>query len=192
MNKLRAMFLLIGVTLVGATSYQLFLLKPEFDPADAVDAGLLAVSTPARLSCRIRVKEGACRQGNTIPAYQKRQFKARAIATPNQEAIVFDVPDAWRPCITVVGTITEACTVLEAATCTVPAVCNAGAAPQVEPDTCACRPAAGVCTKPDGSALPFGVTLQPGEFIGAGCVPKYCGPEIAGEQGQSWPSNCPG
>lgn len=54
---------------------------------------------------------------------------------------------------------------------------------------CACSSGA-LCTV-GGKAAPMGVTLQPGAFLGLGCVGKSCGPELLGEQGATWPEGCP-
>ncbi len=193
-TRLRAMFLSLGVLVSGGVTYGLYVLKAEYSVADAVDAGLLQVSVPARLSCRVRILE-ECRQGANAsrPKYARVGLKARILPTDGPDSIVFDVPDAWRPCVRFLGTPDEACDIVENGSCTLPAVCAAGADPQVEVQACACRADAGVCVRPDGGTVPFGATMQPGEWRtdGGGCQRKYCGPEIAGEQGQSMPGTCP-
>lgn len=64
---------------------------------------------------------------------------------------------------------------------------------EVAPFDCACRKATGDCRVPslDGGMepAPFGVTLSAGRWDGD-CLPKAC-VEMAGEQGQSWPGDCP-
>lgn len=47
------------------------------------------------------------------------------------------------------------------------------------------------CFRTDGGAVLIGVTLSPGTWSGPGCIEKPCGPELAGEQGATWPSECP-
>jgi hypothetical protein len=199
-SKLKAMFLFLGVATVGGTTYQLALLKAEHSVADAVDAGLLQVSVPARIACTVRVVEACAADAGIANVYQHVQLKARLVrdAGAGQEPIIaFNLPDSWRPCIRLAGAPREVCQVLENGTCTPAAVCGANAPPQVQQSTCACRrPDAGLCrvpTLPDGGGLvlaPLGATLQPG-WVGPGCFRKFCGPEFAGEQGLSWPANCP-
>lgn len=195
---LRNMFLVVGVALTGGTLYGIALLKSEFTPQNAADAGLLTISVPGRVSCRVRVKD-SCRalpDGGLRPRYARLGLRARIVRDAGlggglPPIVAIDVPNAWQPCLTVVGSTRDSCDVVENGSCTVPAICNAGADPQPEADTCACRPAAGVCTRADGGVAPFGVTMRPGTFTGAACVAKFCGPELAGEQGLSWPSQCP-
>lgn len=55
---------------------------------------------------------------------------------------------------------------------------------------CACTQGS-QCLLLDGGAAVRGVTLSPGSFSGSGCIPKSCGPELAGEQGSTWPDECP-
>lgn len=182
------MFLLLGVAVFGAASYELYILKPQFSSADAIDAGLLAVSIPGRVSCRVRVLDSCRAALGGLPKYLRLQFRVQRIPMAGDDIAVFDLPTAWRPCIRFVGTPAEACTVLEANACTVPAVCAANATPQVEANTCACRAAAGTCTVA-GQPAKFGVTLAPGTFTGAGCVSKFCGPLMFGDP--DWPAGCP-
>lgn len=195
MNRLKAMFLALGILVSAGITYQIAVLKPGFAVADAVDAGLVPLTVPARLSCRVRLADfapdgGVCR--GALPRYARMGIKARKSKPGAGDFIVFDLPDKWMPCIRVLGTVDEACDLVEDGTCTDPTICAANADPQIEVDACACRPAAGVCTQLDGGPLPFGATIPAGQWTGAACVRKYCGPEIAGEQGLSWPAGCPG
>jgi hypothetical protein len=194
MTRLKQMFLLLGFVGGGLVGYfQLVTLRNEYEPGDAIDAGLLAVTNPARLSCRVRILD-RCRDGGTArPKYARVQLKARKSKPAlGEDFVAIDVPNEWRTCMRLLGTAEEACDVLEEGACTVPAVCAANAEPQVETDACACKPLAGVCTRIDGGVAPLGATLAAGTWTGAACVRKFCGPEIAGEQGQSWPAGCPG
>lgn len=209
MTRLRAMLLFVGViaTASGVT-YQLALLKPQFTVADVVDAGILQVTRRARLSCRVRIKEGVCRQlpdGGLRPRYTRVGVAARVFPQDagtaaagfrgdDDRIIAFDLPNAWHACLAFAGTATDSCDVLEDGACTVPAVCSAGAAPQEEEPLCACRrdAGAGVCLLIDGGAPKAGVTIRAGHWRtdGGGCFRKYCGPEIAGDS-TSWPPECP-
>lgn len=63
--------------------------------------------------------------------------------------------------------------------------------PLVEtPFECACAKNA-TCLSPDGGAAPLSVTLQPGQWSGAGCKPKPCGSLWIGSGDSSWPAVCP-
>lgn len=195
--RLRAMFALIATLTVGGTVYYAANLKPEFATADAVDAGLLKVSTTLRLSCRMRVTP-SCR--GVGPAYGKYGLRAQLVTGTDPDVVLFNLPldDAGTPCYRLIGTPQEACDVIENGSCTAgAAICGANAVPQLETQLCACRqPDAGNCrvpTLPDAGGLvqaPLGVTIQP-PFIGPGCTPKFCGPVVAGEQGADWPAECP-
>lgn len=191
MNKLRALFALVGVVMVSGVSYQLYLLKPEFGVADAIDAGIVAASVPARLSCQVRIKE-ACRNGGARPAYATIQVKARKSKPGAQlDFVAFDLPAVWQDCLVPVdGTTGGSCSVLEDGACTDVTVCAANAPPTIQTDLCACS-GGPTCLRTDGGIAPQGSTLAAGTWTGAGCVTKYCGPEIAGEQGASWPAGCP-
>lgn len=87
---------------------------------------------------------------------------------------------------------------LLAADCSVAGSCDVDVAgtPQLrgQQEPCACRGASGICRVPlaDGgiAPAPAGVTLDPGAWTGAGCVRKSCD-EVQGEQGSSWPDECP-
>jgi hypothetical protein len=108
-----------------------------------------------------------------------------------------------RACIAVVGDPQTACTLVEEG-CT-----GAGCGTDSEgnqivatsQDKCACRnPDAGLCRMyrydiNDGGFMtltlaPLGLSLDPGFFVGPGCVRKSC-MEIGGEQSTSWPAECP-
>lgn len=192
MTRLKSMFTIIGTVAIAGTVFTLALLKPQFDAADAVDAGILVVSTPARLLCRARVVDACAADAGLARPYVNLQLRAQLVRDAGVENLVaIDLPNRWRECLRVVGTEAEACTVLEEGTCSVPAVCAANAPPQVQQDQCACRqPDAGACTV-GGQPATLGVTLAAGSWVGPGCRRKYCGPEVAGEQGGSWPVECP-
>lgn len=193
MNRLRALFVAAGLLTAGGTVFTIALLRPDATVADAVDAGLLQVSDPARVSCRVRIVD-ECRGldgGSPLPQYARFGMRARKSkpAAPI-DFVLLDVPDRWKECIRLAGTPTEACDIVESGACTDSTICAANADPRAEQNLCACRKAAGICRLSDGGTAPFGVTLEPG-WNGAGCQRKYCGPELAGEQGGSWPANCP-
>lgn len=190
MTKLRALFILVGALVVGGGSYELYVLKPQYAVGDAIDAGLLPVTNPARLSCRVRIKESCRAALGGLKPYVRLPLKAR-ISKPASPVnfIAFDVPNAWQDCIVPVGTPEEACDVVENGACTDATICAPNYVPTPEVDACACSTGSG-CFKPDGGVAVAGITLAAGTWTGAGCKRKFCGPEIAGEQGQSWPPEC--
>lgn len=207
MNKLKLLFATIGTLVVGGTTYTVALLKAGVTIAEAVDAGLLQLSVPARVECTVRIAE-ACRVDAGIAnVYQHVQMRAQIVrdAGAGQPPIIgIDIPERWKPCVRLAGDSRNACQILENGTCTPGAVCNAGSAPQVQQSPCACRrPDAGLCrltlldgglgVLPDGGSqlAPLGATLSANRWTGPGCVRKFCGPEIAGEQGLSWNPLCP-
>lgn len=196
MNRLKQMFALIATITVGGTVYLVANLKPQFTAADAMDAGILQVSTTLRLSCRLRVNPN-CRGSG--PAYGKFGLRAQLVTGTNPDVVLFNLPndDAGVPCYRPIGTAAEACDVVENGSCTAgAAICGANALPQLEQQECACRRTdAGLCrvpTLPDAGGLvvaPVGVTLQ--QWIGPGCFRKFCGPVQAGEATADWPAECP-
>lgn len=192
--KLRSLFTVVAVTLISGTVYTVAILKPGFVVADAIDAGILDVSVPMQIQCRVRIRDVCLRpDGGTYPKYAVVKVKARKATINGENILAMDVPDApdgSGSCLQPNGTLSEACTVLEDGACTDPTVCCANCEPQGVQNACACS-SGGSCTV-GGSAAVLGVTLAAGSWVGAGCVRKYCGPEIAGEQGQSWPAGCPG
>lgn len=196
MNRLRAMFTVVALTVVGGVTFTLAVLKPGLRAADAMDAGILQVTVPMQLQCKVRIRD-ACRRpdGGAYPKYATVKMKARKwTSDAGDRALLLDVPDlpdGGGSCILPVGTFREACTVLENGACTDATVCCANCEPQGVQDACACRAANTCRLVADGGVAPLGVTLSAGSWTGAGCVRKYCGPEIAGEQGQSWPAACP-
>lgn len=191
--KLRALFAAAGIIVVSGTTYLVATLQPDATVADAVDAGLLAISEPARVRCLARVTD-ECRQAMSIARrYTTVQARARIIrdaGVAELPVLALDLPMAWRRCLRLVGTPEEACEVLEEGACTDATVCPANAPPQLEQLQCACRGASGTCTV-GGQPAVFGVTLAAGSWTGAGCVRKYCGPVVFGDN-DDWPATCPG
>lgn len=192
--RLRAMFVVIGVATAGGATWLLAALRPQFAPADTVDAGLLGISTAGRLRCNVRILDGCRQDAGVARRYSTAQIKARMIRDAGRgenPVIAFDLPNRWRECLRLVGTPAEACSIVEEGACTDATVCGANADPQLEQLQCACRPAAGVCTRLDGGVQRFGVTLAAGAWVGAGCVRKFCGPVLFGDD-PDWPATCPG
>lgn len=188
------MFAVIGIASAGGAVWLLAALKPQFTPQDAVNAGLLTISTPGRIRCNVRLLDECRADAGIARRYSTAQIKARVIRDAGVRefpVLAFDLPDKWRECLRIVGTPAESCSIVEEGTCTDPTVCAANADPQLEQLTCACRPAAGVCTRLDGGVPPLGVTLAAGAWVGAGCVRKYCGPVLLGDNAD-WPATCPG
>lgn len=200
MNKLRNLFAFAVIATLGGGLYVVAILKPSATIADAVDAGLLKVSTPAHLSCRVRINPACTRaDGGPWPAYARVEMRARIVTGTTPDTLLIDPPNSpdGGECFRLVGTPSEACDFVEDAGCTDPAVCNANAPPRPEQEACACRRTdAGLCrvpTLPDAGGLvlaPVGATIQP-PWIGQGCFRKYCGPVSAGEATADWPAECP-
>jgi hypothetical protein len=202
MSRLRSLFIVIGVTAGGLL---LLMLAPDATPADALDAGLLDVSTPARVECRFYVHPD-CRNitlpDAPLPAYMTAQVRARFIdggfdGDGGSTLVLADMPN--RPdggfCIIPVGSIAEACTVLEVGSCSPLAVCSYEYPTQgLEAGACY-RPDAGRCriAQSDGGFIdaPMGVTLAPNSWVGPGCFRKYPGPVVFAEGDESWPEECP-
>lgn len=191
--RLRGMFAAIGVLVLGGVSYTVAVLKPEFNTADAVDAGVLTVSVPAQVRCRVRVKESCRLDGGR--AYRVVRMKARVVTGTNPDTLLIDPnrDEQGERCLVPVGTSAEACDIIEQGACTDSSVCGANAEPQADPDQCACRAAGQMCRFGDGGVAPFGAALRAGieGFAGPGCVRYFCGPVINGENGVAWPAECP-
>lgn len=188
------MFLVIGLTAAGGTTFILAVLKQGFQAADAVDAGLLGISVPGRLRCNVRILDGCRQDAGIARRYSTAQVKARIIRDAGRleyPVVAFDLPDKWMRCLRLAGGPQDTCTILEEGACTDATVCAAGAIPQLEQLQCACRPSAGACTRIDGGVAPFGLTLPAGGWVGAACVRKFCGPVLAGDD-PDWPATCPG
>lgn len=188
--RLKALFLVLA----AGAGFLVVQLRPGVTPADAVDAGILPISSAGRIRCVVRITD-ECRTSMGIARrYGTVQARARIIrdAGVREEPIIaLDLPTTWLRCLRLVGSPREVCQVLEEGACTDATVCPANAPPQVEQLQCACRPAAGVCTRLDAGVPPFGVTLAAGQWVGAGCVRKHCGPVLFGDDAD-WPATCPG
>lgn len=184
-SKLKALLVAVGTLVVGGVAYTVNLPKPDADRADLVDAGILACD-PVVVRVRARVPPPALRarladagldvpdltlpDGGTKPRrYTQVTMRARLCGTD----LVLPIQDD----LDVFGQV-ELLT-------------DAGlgpARPQVD-EQCACRRRGGVCRqRSDGGVVPLDTELQPGTFVGAGCVPKSCG-EVAGEY-DSMPEVC--
>jgi hypothetical protein len=197
------MLVILGTVATAGAVYTLAVLGPGFTRDDAIDAGLLDVSTPARLECRFYVHPD-CRNlplpdGEPLPAYLTGQVRARFF-DGGDEGSTLILPDfPSRPdggfCIIPVGSVAEACTVLEVGSCSSPVVCTYDYPSQgLEAGACY-RPDAGRCRTPqqDGGLVtaPLGVTLSPDTWVGPGCFRKYPGPVLFAEGDESWPQECP-
>lgn len=196
MSKLRSLLAVVGTLVLGGTSYLLVSPKEGVTRADLVDAGIAQVCEPALIECRVR---SLC----SGPRYRLVRTKAAVCDRQGADPVlVMRWPkQSGRPCFETVGDPSDACRLITApGTCNDAALC-AEAASGEQPvadrvDVCACRRATGVCEVQDGDGgwrpAPLGNTLAAGTFRGAGCAPKYCGPEAQGEQGMSWDSAvCP-
>jgi len=188
--KLKALLVTVGVLVAGGTLYTVNLPKPDTDRADLVDAGIAACD-PVVVRVRARIPPPALRArladaGLDVPDMTRpdggirprrfTQVTMRARLCGND--LVLPIQANGETGLEVFG---------EAELLT-----DAGlgpARPQVD-EQCACRRRGGVCRlRSDGGLVPFDTELQPGTFVGAGCVAKSCG-EIAGEQGASMPEVC--
>jgi hypothetical protein len=196
MSRLRAMLLLVGTVVVGGTTYLIATPRDGITWAELADAGLAGRCTARLVECKARY---ACGR----PRYAAVQTKAAVCDLPGaQGLVVFRWPsDGGVRCWESVGTPEESCRPV-AAGCSDGTLCLADSNETMpvreESPACACRRATGTCTwDPDGPGpipsgpAPFGATLAAGTWTGTGCHRKYCGPELAGEQGGSWPAECP-
>jgi len=201
--NLRAMLLFVGAIITVGATYILAVRNPDVPLVDVLDAGLLDVSTPARLECRFYTHP-ECRDlplpdGPPLPAYMTAQVPARLIDAGSEGSVIvlYNFPSRADGgfCIIPVGTVAEACTVLELGSCSLPSVCSyAYPSPGLEQGACS-RPDAGRCrlVETDGGLLnaPIGVTLAPFTWTGLGCFRKYPGPVVFAEGDESWPEECP-
>lgn len=187
--NLRALIVAIGTLSIGGVTY-LAALSGQAERPDFVDAGCRV----AQVECRLKLETDA---GAVYVA-------GRTGVDVCGDAIVFSLPKrADKVAAQLIGTADEACAFVQPiGTCSVASICNLkpDGTRDVLPQTpaCACRRASGTCSwDPDGAGpeasrpAPFGATLAAGTWSGAGCRRKYCGPELAGDQGGSWPAECP-
>lgn len=197
--KLAALLVGLGTILFGGNTYRLL------GPADGVrmvdlrDAGLQHLCNPALLECQVRVANECRRRadGGLRLKYGTIEDPVFICPVPGDDIIIANWPtyttDAGkeRPCFEPAGPIETACRFTDN--------CNDGGTACQAPtrfnnDRCSCRTAAGACRlpNPDGGvaiAQPIGVTIGPGA-TGAGCQKKAC-EELNGDQGESWPPECP-
>jgi hypothetical protein len=178
--KLKSLLVATGlVVVVGLTALPVYVRDSDATDAALADAGLPAC--PERLAtCSVRALV------NGEPVYQTVKLTVRECP----DGVVLPVTDADLAAYGVeLLDMSASCTFK--GDCKDSAVCNKGGkAIAAAAHECACRKASGSCTVA-GQPAPFGATLAAGTWTGAGCQPKPCGPERNGEQGKSWPANCP-
>lgn len=196
MSRIKTLLVLVGIATLGGTTYLITTPRPGVTWPELLDAGLAGRCTARLVECRARYVCGA------RPRYVTAQTKAAVCDIPgDDQLVVLRWPvDGGMRCYEPVGTPEEACRPVQAG-CTDGTLC--GTDSEVMPvreevQACACRRASGTCTwDPDGAGpmpsrpAPLGATLGAGTWAGTGCLRKYCGPELAGEQGGSWPAECP-
>jgi hypothetical protein len=199
LRKLLPLLALTGGLTVGGVTYTVLTPRPGVTRAQLLDAGVADICSPVLVTCQVRVAQ-ACRalpDGGQRPLYGT--VSTQAMLCP-QNSLLLRWPKAGGAnCFELTGPSDTACEVVPNGCADNPALCaedpTGEQAVRVDVDRCACRnPAAGLCRYPNpdgGTALnvPLGVTW-PAPFAGAGCVRKVC-QELAGDQGSSWPAECP-
>lgn len=201
---LRQLLVPVGAVTLGGVALFLAVPRAGVTRADLVDAGALGMCRVAHLECQVRIAT-ACRtltDGGTLPRYATLGLPGLYCGGDGGlAALILRPPRAGgASCFEVVGPPDTACVLAESpGNCTDSTVCADDGGTQLGyaavANRCACwNPDAGVCRVPndDGGApvlAPQGSTFGP-PFAGAGCVRKVC-QEVAGEQGQSWPTECP-
>lgn len=199
--KLRALLLLVGTLGVGGVTYFVAVPRVTTSRAELLDAGVNQFCDPAHLECQVRVHCRGLPDGGLRPRYGTVEVKGYLCNRDSgTDVLILRWPrDGGNDCYEPVGPSEDACTFVEPpGTCADNSVCddsNGGTPIRAAQDRCACRqPDAGLCRtpNPDGGValqIPLGATVA-APFAGAGCVRKVCA-EVNGEQGQSWPQECP-
>lgn len=191
--KLKALLVTVGVIVAGGVAYTINLPAPTTERADLVDAGILACD-PVVVRVRARVPPRALRArladaGLDVPDLARPDggTKPRRYAQVTMRArlcggdLVLPIQANGETGLDVFGQVEM--------------LTDAGlgpARPTVD-EQCACRRrGGGLCRvrQSDGGLAPaaFDTELQPGTFVGAGCVPKVCG-EVFGDE-SSMPEVC--
>lgn len=175
-ERLKAMLVLLGVVATAGGAVSVWRLRPDVTRAEAVDAGILngGVRTTVAVEGRRLLSDGGYVYGSGHVDGVWRSADRDLVIDPPNDVEVFR-PDKPRR-DDAAGNI------------------DAGAI-KARQDDCACRGASGSCLLNDGGPAPFGVTLERGEFSGAGCVRKVCGGVLTVEGGvavdKTWPGGCP-
>lgn len=179
--KLKSMLVLLGVVSVAGGAVQVYRLRPDVTRAEVLDAGIMTggVRTTVAVEGRRLLPDGGYQYGSGHVDGVWRSGDRDLIIDPPNNVEVFR-PDRPRR-DDAAGQVTA----------------GTMAARQ---DDCGCRGASGSCLvpNPDGGAnipAPFGVTLERGQFGGAGCVRKVCDVVLTVVNGQvvdpTWPAGCP-
>jgi hypothetical protein len=179
-QKLKSLLIATGFMVsIGLAALPVYLRDSSTTDAQLADAGFAAC--PERLAfCSVRAVV------NGEPTYTTIKLSVRQC--PEGVVLPFTDEDLAKAGVELLD-VSASCTFRT--TCTDNTVCNKGGKAVAQaPHECACRKATGTCTV-DGQPAPFGGTLSAGRWSGAGCQPKPCGPELNGEQGRSWPPECP-
>jgi hypothetical protein len=179
-SRLKALLVATGLVVsVGLASLPVYLRDSATTDAELLDAGL--ATCPERLAtCSVRAVI------NGEPTYTTVKLTVREC--PDGLVLPFTDADLAAYGVEILD-IAASCNFK--GDCKDSAVCNKGGkAFAAAAHECACRKATGTCTA-GGLPAPFGATLAAGTWSGAGCQPKPCGPELNGEQGRTWPPECP-
>lgn len=183
--RLRALLAAIGLVTISGTLYMLATVRPGVSRADLLDAGITAECDPVQVACAGRdLCRNTLADGGLSPRYLTlRMLGYQCNRDGGDPLLILRVtqPNCFEP----VGPPGDACQVLGAT------FDDGGLGVQGLPDRCACRARGQVCRKPDGGLMTFDTTYPApfAQYIGAGCTRKVCS-EMAGEQGQSMPSEC--
>lgn len=199
MKRWVALLTVVGTATIGGVAYLVARPEAGVTQAELVDAGITEDLRQGVARCYVILKP-ACRtraDGGLAPKYRMAKlpvYYGSTHADGGRNVLV--VPPKMLRCIErLAGPRDEACTILSApdAGCDDSAVCNAED-PTPETYECACRRASGNCRRflPDGGPganWPQGITIPAGQWSGAGCERKFCGPTTAGDD--EWPEECP-
>lgn len=180
-DRLKTLLISIGVVATAGGTVTVWRLRPDVARIEAVDAGILngGVRTTVAVEGRRLLPDGGYVYGSGHVDGVWRANDSALILDPPENVEIFR-PDRQRK--------DDAADPVDAGSM------------RSRQDDCGCRGASGTClvANPDGGAnlpAPYGVTLQPGTFGGAGCVRKVCGGVFTLVDGQpadmTWPANCP-
>lgn len=187
--KLRNALVALGVLVIGGTVYEVAKPKPGTGAAYLSDAGLFDFPQ-ARLRCPVR---------NLCPSrgarYGTWETCARDLRSVDAGLVLQwpTQPDGG-DCIEVLGPceFTDDGGVGDDGFCAGDGGQGSRFPSAITADLCACAPDDGCLVRLDDGGTgpaPRGVTLAPNTWSGS-CARKAC-IEVAGEQGQSWPQECP-
>lgn len=193
MKRLLVLLAFVGTATISGVSYLLLRLEGGVTLEELRDAGLDERCAPALLECDGRVAE-ECRDlpdGGRRRKYASVRTQAYVCERDaGRPALLFRFPRCFRPLSE------DFCRLIDETACSDAQACGEDESGQPKwravQQACACRAIGQLCRTvlPDGGLVPmaFGTTYPP-PFVGAGCQPKAC-VELAGEWGESMPSEC--